>query len=207
MRTKLFIVVFGLILGSSIAQQAVVRGVITNSNLVPIQNVTVISGSNGTTSNTNGFYSIQVQSNKDIQVIFQHIGYQNSYIKLQLESGEIYELNPVINESEEQIAEVIVQANKERVIKGMTALTPETIRNISGANAGVENLLISLPGVNSNNELSTQYAVRGGNYDENLVYVNEIEVYRPQLIRSGQQGLKFSKPRHDTASAVFSRWF
>ena len=195
MRTKLFIVVFGLIFGSSIAQQAVVRGVITNSNLVPIQNVTVISGSNGTTSNTNGFYSIQVQSNKDIQVIFQHIGYQNSYIKLQLESGEIYELNPMINESEEQIAEVIVQANKERVIKGMTALTPETIRNISGANAGVENLLISLPGVNSNNELSTQYAVRGGNYDENLVYVNEIEVYRPQLIRSGQQeGLSFLNP-------------
>src|SRR5690606_20453986 len=52
--------------------------------------------------------------------------------------------------------------------------------------------LKSLPGVNSNNELSTQYAVRGGNYDENLVYVNEIEVYRPFLIRSGQQeGLSF----------------
>ncbi len=61
-----------------------------------------------------------------------------------------------------------------------------------GANAGVENLLKSLPGVNGNNELSTQYAVRGGNYDENLVYVNEIEVYRPFLIRSGQQeGLSF----------------
>ena len=51
----------------------------------------------------------------------------------------------------------------------------------------MENLIKSLPGVNSNNELSTQYAVRGGNYDENLVYVNEIEVYRPFLIRSGQQ--------------------
>ena len=174
------------------AQQAVVRGIITNNNQAPIQNATIISGRNGTTSNTNGFYSLQVQSNIDIQVIFQHIGYQNSIVKLKLNPGEIYELNPVINESEEQIAEVIVQANQQRVIKGMTALTPETIRNISGANAGVENLLMSLPGVNSNNELSTQYAVRGGNYDENLVYVNEIEVYRPQLIRSGQQeGLSF----------------
>ena len=120
---------------------------------------------------------------------------RNSVVKLQLKPGEIYELNPVIKESEEQIAEVIVQANNQRVVKGMTALTPETIRSISGANAGVENLLISLPGVNSNNELSTQYAVRGGNYDENLVYVNEIEVYRPQLIRSGQQeGLSFLNP-------------
>jgi hypothetical protein len=53
--------------------------------------------------------------------------------------------------------------------------------------------LKTLPGVNSNNELSTQYAVRGGNYDENLVYVNEIEIYRPFLIRSGQQeGLSFT---------------
>ena len=195
MRAKLNIVFCGLIFGSSLAQQAIVRGIITNYNQVPIQNASVVSGTSGTTTNENGFYSLQVQSNKEIQVIFQHIGYQNSIVKLQLESGEIYELNPVINESEEQIAEVIVQANKQRVIKGMTALTPETIRSISGANAGVENLLISLPGVNSNNELSTQYAVRGGNYDENLVYVNEIEVYRPQLIRSGQQeGLSFLNP-------------
>ena len=195
MRAKLNIVFCGLIFGSSLAQQAIVRGIITNYNQVPIQNATVVSGTSGTTTNENGFYSLQVQSNKEIQVIFQHIGYQNSIVKLQLEPGEIYELNPVINESEEQIAEVIVQSNKQRVIKGMTALTPETIRNISGANAGVENLLISLPGVNSNNELSTQYAVRGGNYDENLVYVNEIEVYRPQLIRSGQQeGLSFLNP-------------
>ena len=195
MKTKFIIVFCVLIFGSSLAQQAIVRGIIINNNQVPIQNATVTSGSNGTTSNENGFYSLQVQSNKDILVIFQHIGYQNSTIKLQLEQGEIYELNPVIYESEEQIDEVIVHANKQQIIKGMTTLTPETIRSISGANAGVENLLINLPGVNSNNELSTQYAVRGGNYDENLVYVNEIEVYRPQLIRSGQQeGLSFLNP-------------
>jgi hypothetical protein len=61
------------------------------------------------------------------------------------------------------------------------------------APTGIENILKTLPGVNSNNELSTQYAVRGGNYDENLVYVNEIEIYRPFLIRSGQQeGLSFT---------------
>ena len=195
MKTKLIFIFFGLFFGQCIAQQATVRGIITNNKQAPVQNATIISGRNGTTSNANGFYTLQVQSNKNIQIIFQHIGYQNSIVKLQLDPGEVYELNPVINESEEQIAEVIVQANQQRIVRGMTALTPETIRNISGANAGVENLLISLPGVNSNNELSTQYAVRGGNYDENLVYVNEIEVYRPQLIRSGQQeGLSFLNP-------------
>ena len=66
------------------------------------------------------------------------------------------------------------------------------IRTIKGAQPGVENILKTLPGVNISNELSTQYSVRGGNFDENLVYVNEIEVYRPFLIRSGnQEGLSF----------------
>jgi hypothetical protein len=60
--------------------------------------------------------------------------------------------------------------------------------------------------VNSNNELSTQYAVRGGNYDENLVYVNEIEIYHPFLIRSGQQeGLSFTNT--DLVQNVFSSGF
>ena len=136
MRVKFIVIFCGLVFGSSVAQQSIVRGIITNNNQLPIQNVTIFSGRVGTTSNINGFYSLQVQSNKDIEVIFQHIGYQNSIVKLQLKPGEIYELNPVMKVSEEQIAEVIVQANNQRVVKGMTALTPETIRSISGANAG-----------------------------------------------------------------------
>ena len=100
-----------------------------------------------------------------------------------------------MNTKTEQIGEVIVQGNRSATVRGVTVLSPKTIRNIAGANAGVENLLLSLPGVNSNNELSTQYAVRGGNYDENLVYLNGIEVYRPTLIRAGQQeGLSFLNP-------------
>ena len=100
-----------------------------------------------------------------------------------------------MNTKRAQMGEVVVMGNQSTKISGVTVLSPETIRSIPGANAGVENLLLSLPGVNSNNELSTQYAVRGGNYDENLVYVNGIEVYRPTLIRAGQQeGLSFLNP-------------
>jgi hypothetical protein len=77
-------------------------------------------------------------------------------------------------------------------LEGVTTIDPKIIRTIKGAQPGVENLLKTLPGVNISNELSTQYSVRGGNYDENLVYVNGIEVYRPFLVRSGQQeGLSF----------------
>jgi len=87
---------------------------------------------------------------------------------------------------------VIITGRERKAVEGITILDPETIRLTPSANPGVEGLLKTLPGVSSNNELSTQYSVRGGNFDENLVYVNEIEVYRPFLIRSGQQeGLSF----------------
>ena len=80
-------------------------------------------------------------------------------------------------------------------MKVLTTIDPEIVRTIKGAQPGIENLLKTLPGVNISNELSTQYSVRGGNFDENLVYVNEIEVYRPFLIRSAQQeGLSFVNP-------------
>jgi len=85
-----------------------------------------------------------------------------------------------------------VSGNQRKAVQGIVTLKPEDIRTIKGAQPGVENLLKTLPGVNITNELSTQYTVRGGNFDENLVYVNEIQVYRPFLIRSGQQeGLSF----------------
>jgi hypothetical protein len=98
----------------------------------------------------------------------------------------------VMNDNAEQMGEVIVTAKNRKRIQGITTIEPEMIRKIPGANAGVENILKTLPGVYSNNELSTQYAVRGGNYDENLVYVNGFQVFRPFLTRSGQQeGMSF----------------
>ncbi len=75
------------------------------------------------------------------------------------------------------------------------------VRIMPSANRSVEALIKTYPGVSSNNELSSQYSVRGGNYDENLIYVNDIEVFRPLLIRSGEQeGLSFINP--DLVSTV-----
>ncbi|HLW41492.1 MAG TPA: Plug domain-containing protein, partial [Flavobacterium sp.] len=111
----------------------------------------------------------------------------------QLRENQSFELNIRMQEATEQLKELVIDKNLRQRFEGTTIISPDVIRRIPGANAGVENLLKTLPGVYSNNELSTQYAVRGGNYDENLVYVNEIEVYRPLLIRSGQQeGLSFT---------------
>ena len=104
-----------------------------------------------------------------------------------LKTNEIYEFNPVLSTKIMQIDGVTISATGEKKVDGITSISPGMVRKIPGANAGVENILKLLPGVSSNNELSTQFSVRGGNYDENLVYINEIEVYRPFLIRSAQQ--------------------
>ncbi len=178
------------------AQNATIQGVVTNANQQPIPFVTITTNLGlGTTTNENGFYRLDVPTSKQVELTFSHISHKNVTVSINVKPNSSNELHPVMNTKTEQIGEVVVQGNRSATVRGVTVLSPKTIRAITGANAGVENLLLSLPGVNSNNELSTQYAVRGGNYDENLVYVNGIEVYRPTLIRAGQQeGLSFLNP-------------
>lgn len=179
--------------GSVWAQTARIKGVILNEENQPLEGVSITADALGTVSNVNGFYFLKVPANQKIKVVFSFIGYKNSSVVVQLNPNEDYEFNPVLNTRTEQIGEVVVVANRKKIVEGFVNVTPATLRLIPGANPGVENILKTLPGVYSNSDLSTQYAVRGGNYEENLVYVNEIEVYRPFLIRSGQQeGLSFT---------------
>lgn len=177
----------------SFAQSAHIKGVILDKDNQVVDNVNVSYNSLSTRSNKNGFYELTVPSDQKIVLEFSHIALKKVTVSFTLKPNEEYEFNLVMNDKDEQIGEVVITVNNKKRVQGITIIEPELIRKIPGANAGVENILKSLPGVNSNNELSTQYAVRGGNYDENLVYVNEIEVYRPFLIRSGQQeGLSFT---------------
>ena len=191
MKLLLFIALFSFshFLG---AQSAIVRGVILNEDNEPVENVNIVSEIETTQSNQNGFFEISIPANKNTTITFSHLSHKSIEVSLRLDNSEDYEFNPVMTVNVQQIGEVVLNAKKRKEVEGIQTISPKQIRLIPGANAGVENILKSLPGVNSNNELSTQYAVRGGNYDENLVYVNEIEVYRPFLIRSGQQeGLSF----------------
>lgn len=174
------------------SQTATVKGVMLDNNNSPIDNVNIKAGGKGTQTNANGFYSIEIPANQDITIEFTHIGYKKITSTFNLKNGELLEFNPVMSNSIEQISTVVINSKRRKEVEGVVTLNPETIRKIPGANAGVENILLTLPGVSNNNELSTQYSVRGGNYDENLVYVNGIQVYRPFLVRSGQQeGLSF----------------
>jgi len=185
-------IVFFSVLTLSFAQNATIKGIILDENNQPIEKVNVKTDNNGTATNTNGFYIITIPANKEITIEFTHLSHKKVVSTFNLKNGEQFEFNPVMSTSIEQIATVIVSGDRRKEVEGILTLKSEVIRKIPGANAGVENLLLTLPGVNNNNELSTQYSVRGGNYDENLVYVNGIEVYRPFLVRSGQQeGLSF----------------
>lgn len=174
-------------------QTATITGVIFDENQIPIPQVNISSGNKGTFSNEQGFYLLEITADKETNITFSHLGNQKLILEnLILNTNEHYEFNPVLKTAVFAIAEVVVTPSGNRRAEGITTISPRTVRNIPGANAGVENILKLLPGVTSNNELSTQYMVRGGNFDENLVYVNGIEIYRPFLIRSGQQeGLSF----------------
>ena len=188
--SAIFFFIFSLTIS---AQNARIRGIILDKNNQPVENVNISCLDLTSRSNNNGFYDLKIPANQSVIVIFTHVSLKKITMSFTLDANEQKEFNPVMNDREEQMGEVIVSRNNRKVIQGVTTIEPEMIRKIPGGNAGIENILKSLPGVNSNNELSTQYAVRGGNYDENLVYVNEIEVYRPFLIRSGQQeGLSFT---------------
>ena len=183
------------------AQTARVKGVILDEFNSPIENVTVRVGDKGTVTNANGFYLLEIPANTKVSVTFSHVSFKKTTVEITLKPNEDYELNPVLSSKVEQIGEVTVTGSNKKRIEGLTVIDPVIIRRIPGANAGIENIIKTLPGVYSNNELSTSYAVRGGNYDDNLVYVNEIEVYRPFLIRSGQQeGLSFTNT--DMVAAV-----
>lgn len=188
----LFFVIFLMGQFQMLAQTATLRGILLDELNTPIENANISANNVGTTSNSNGFYSLKIPANKEVSVVFSHVSHKSVRVIFNLKNGQEFEFNPILKIEVEQIETVVITGTKRSDFEGVTTISPQIIRTIKGAQPGVENLLKTLAGVNISNELSTQYSVRGGNFDENLVYVNGIEVYRPFLVRSGQQeGLSF----------------
>ncbi len=189
----LFIFLFSIVSIISSAQNARVKGIILDENNLPVSNVTVTSGESASVSDITGFYVLNVPANQRITLIFTHAILKKIVATVELKPNEDFEFNVVMTLNAEQLGGVTITAGNRKRVQGIINIEPEVIRKIPGANAGVENILKTFAGVNSNSDLSTQYSVRGGSYDENLVYVNDVEIYRPFLVRSGQQeGLSFT---------------
>ena len=192
MKKNLFLIIFlftSYIYGQSFS---IVEGYVYDENNQPIENVNVTYNDKGTTTDENGFYRLKVSSEKQIQLLFSHTSYQSQIFYLKLKKNEVKKLKVLLKTLNEQITEVIIKGKNRKETEGAIKIDKINIEVIPGAQGGVENILKTLPSASGFDEMSSQYMVRGGNFDENQVYINGIEVYRPFLIRSGQQeGLSF----------------
>jgi hypothetical protein len=175
-------------------EKASISGLVRDSlgQLMDGVTVSVINENIVGLTNENGYYKITVNANNAIKLRFNYFGSKGENFDIQaLKPKEKYELNVNLN-----IGLVLgaVEIKEERYREQISSFTIDAKQLSVNPSPipGVEQILKTLPGVSSNNELSAQYNVRGGNFDENLVYVNDIEIYRPFLPRSGQQeGLSF----------------
>ena len=169
----------------------ILRGTVKNSQKESIEKVSIKYGKSGTVTDENGNYQIRIPLNEEVTITFSHVSYKSFVRKITAKSRTVIRLSPTLLLKTENLEEVVIK-DQRNAASGIQSIDIKTVKTLIGPNAGIENTLMTLPGVNNNNELSTQYNVRGGNFDENLVYVNGIEVYRPFLVRSGQQeGLSF----------------
>lgn len=178
------------------AAQVNIHGKVTDEANSPVEFVTVkVAGTAlGTQTNLQGDFRLSVPQTDTLRVTFTCIGYREETRTLIKPKGDIT-LNMRLLEDTKALGEVEVQAIKAQTSQ-MQTVSPTDVRRLPDASGGqVESVITTLAGVSASNELSSQYSVRGGSYDENSVYINGIEVYRPQLITSGQQeGLSIINP-------------
>lgn len=198
MKIKLFIILIllgfpnFLLFGQS--NNATLKGVIKDQQGLPLDmvNIGLKDYPIGTSSNRKGEFLLRIPAQKDVIVVFSSIGYKTVLDTLNANAEEDIFVNISMKITNQELAEVMVLKQR-RNGGNVTRIDPKFMDVLPDAATGaVEALIKTLPGVSTNNELSSQYTVRGGNFDENLVYVNDIEIYRPFLIRAGQQeGLSF----------------
>ncbi|WNJ19532.1 TonB-dependent receptor [Pontibacter sp. G13] len=168
-----------------------------NQPLVDV-NISVEGTSFRAQTDEDGRFSLTLPSENTYRIIFTHAGYARSVREMYLAPGRTYDLNikMVVRETEQVdiLGEQDPTSIDEREGMMISPISMEEVQEVPLVTS-IEGLMKSMPGVTSNSEFSSQYNVRGGNFDENLVYVNGIEIYRPFLARSGQQeGLGFSNP-------------
>ena len=175
--------------GFAQSNNATLKGIITDQDGKPLDmvNIALKDYALGTSSKRDGTFILRVPAQKNIVIVFSSLGYATVTDSIFAKSEENVTLKITMPESNMKLAEVTISQNR-REGGNVTRIDPKMLDQIAGSASGaVESLIKTLPGVSSNNELSSQYNVRGGNFDENMVYINDIEVYRPMLVRAGQQ--------------------
>lgn len=179
------------------AQKVTIRGTVTDEkeNPIEIANVHVEGQAAGTFTNLKGKYEFTCTSSDSLVIVYSMLGYQTRK-KILRNPKDTITLNVKLPAADTTLEGVEI-VDEQRQMGGTQKIKiPDKMRLMPDASGnGVESIIATQAGVSSHNELSSQYNVRGGNFDENSVYVNGIEIYRPLLIRAGQQeGLSFLNP-------------
>jgi hypothetical protein len=188
---------FLLLTCSCFAQKkyATISGKVIDENENPLPNVSVVilGQQKGINTSDSGSFSIKVLADKAIALVFSYSGYKTTQQNFILNEGEEERVTIRLEAGAGMMEGVVIKDQRDRTETGLIKPNPKSIINIPSPVMGVEGLIKILVG--SNNELTSQYNVRGGSYDENLIYVNDFEIFRPYLVRSGQQeGLSFINP-------------
>ena len=156
----------------------------------------------GVSTSDSGTFSLKVPAEKAFALVFSYTGYKTAQRNFLLSAQEEEKIVIRLERAPAELEGVEITDQRGRREAGLIALAPPSAINIPSPVTGIESLIKVFVG--SNNELTSQYSVRGGNYDENLIYVNDFEVFRPYLVRSGQQeGLSFINPEM-TETVLFS---
>ena len=164
-----------------------------NDNSVSKVSIVILGKSTGLTTNDSGYFRIKVPAGKSMALVFTYSGYNEIQKNFYLSDGEEEKITVQMEKGSKTLQSVEVSTEKERTETGLVKINPKNALTLPSTTGGIESLIKILVG--SNNELTSQYSVRGGNYDENLIYINDFEIFRPYLVRSGQQeGLSFINP-------------
>ena len=173
--------------------QHIVKGTVKDDAQRPISLVNILLKSDstvGTTSDIKGYFEIRI-SNKHPTLTFSHVQYVTQEIKIKTDKSQ--PLTVILLDKNIILEDVEISTKKKEILFDFgTKISKQAALNLPSAFQDFNKILLTLPGVSGNNELSSAYNVRGGNFEENLVYVNDILVYRPFLSNAGrQEGLSF----------------
>ena len=179
----------------SAQQKITISGSVVDSLSTPVEevNIKVKNSTRGTVTDHEGRFILKIRPEFPVVLQLSYVGYSPQ--EYTIKKGDDYSgIRIMLSEERREISEVSIKGAHTN--GSLTKIDAQLVNVLPDAGGGnIEGLVKTQLGVASNNELSSQYRVRGGNYDENLVYVNDIEIYRPFLIRSGQQeGLSFVNP-------------
>ena len=188
----LLVTIFSTSICKAQKKYATITGSVVSANDNPIPNVsvTILGRTNGITTSDSGTFTLKVPATLPFALVYSKVGYSDVQQNFLLSVNETEYTTVILAQKNIENNTVTVYADPKRNDISTIKINPKYAFVLPSPTGGIEGMLKVYVG--SNNELTSQYSVRGGNYDENLIYVNDFEIYRPYLVSNGQQeGLSF----------------